>query len=160
MRLLLRIALVWIVLGLLVGLFLRTRKRESLGWLLTLGFAPWLLHQIYILVTLEFTLSSSQLLFFLSLSVLLTLLAAGVAWFYKKRRPLALASIPFVHGVAYSILLLSLARLTQTDGLGLNTVSWAVFASGVLFLTSLLFSYLLRFAAPKLPGFSLRRTRK
>jgi hypothetical protein len=87
-------------------------------------------------------------------------IAAVTAWFYHKRRSLGLATIPLAHGFAYSLLLLWLSRITQTDGLGLNTVSWAVFASGVLFMTSLLLSYLLRFSPPKLPGFSLRRGKK
>jgi hypothetical protein len=160
MRLLLRIAFVWIVLGFLTGLFLRTRKNQSLGWLLALGFVPWLLHQLYLLLTLEINLPLSQLTLFLGLSVGFTVIAALIAWFYIKRRSLVLAAIPFAHGFAYSLLLLWLSRITQTDGLGLNTVSWAVFASGILFMTSLLASYLPRFSSPKLPGFSLRRGKK
>jgi hypothetical protein len=156
MRLLLRIALVWIVLGLLVGVVLRTRNTR-LRPLLVLSFVPWLLHQLYSLVTLEFTLPNPQLILFLGISLLLTLIAAGLAWFYAKRSSPALASLPFLHAVAYSLLLWTLAEFTQTDGLGLNTISWVVFASSVLFMTSLLFSYLLRFTPPKLPGFSLRR---
>jgi hypothetical protein len=160
MRLLLRIAVIWIVLGLLTGLFLRTRKKQSLGWLLALGFVPWLLHQLYLLLTLEINLPTSQLALFLGLSVGFTIIAAITIWLYSKKRSLGLAAIPFAHGFAYSLLLLWLSRVTQTDGLGLNTVSWAVFASAILFITSLLFSYLPRFSPPKLPSFSLRRTKK
>jgi hypothetical protein len=160
MRSLLRIALVWLVLGLLIGLFLRTRKNQSLGWLLALGFVPWLLHQLYLLLTLELMLPTTQLALFLGSSVVFTVIAAVIAWFYIKKRSLVLAAIPLLHGFAYSLLLLWLSRITQTDGLGLNTVSWVVFASGILFITSLLFSYLLRFSPPKLPSFSLRRTKK
>jgi hypothetical protein len=160
MRLLVRIALVWIVLGLVTGLFLRTRKRLKLAWVLGLSFAPWLLHQLYILVMLGFVLPSTQLITFLGFSLLFIVLGSVFAWRYQKQRSLTLAALPLVHGVLYSGLLFWLSRITQTDGLGLNTVSWVVYASAVLFMTSLLFSFLFRVATPKLPSLGLRRTKK
>jgi hypothetical protein len=160
MRLLTRIALIWIVLGLLTGLFLRTRKPVSVGWLLALSFAPWLVHQLYILVTLEFALPPTMLIIFLGLSVLFTLVGAGAAWFFARKRSLVMAALPLAHGIAYSLLLLVLERVTQVDGLGLNSIAWVVYASAVLYVSSLLFSYLVRVTPPKLPGFSLTRRKK
>lgn len=160
MRLLLRIAFIWIVLGLLTGLFLRTRKNVSTAWLVGLSLVPWLVHQLYIYVLLEFALPPSLQLIFLGLSILFAVVAGVVSWVLAKKRSPVFAALPLAHGFAYSILLLILARITQTDGLGLNTVSWAVFASGVLFISSMLLSYLFRINTPKLPGFSLKRTRK
>jgi hypothetical protein len=155
-----RIAFIWIVLGLLTGLFLRTRKQVSMAWLVGLSFVPWFLHQLYIFLTLEFALPPSLLIVFLGLSVLLTLLGAGVGWYFAKRRSPTLAAVPLIHGVAYSISLLILGRITQVDALGVNSISWVVYASATLYVSSLLFSYLFRIATPKLPSFSLRRTRK
>ncbi len=160
MRLLTRIAFIWIVLGLLTGLFLRTRKNVSLAWLLGLSLAPWFFHQLYIYVTLEFALPPASQLIFVGLSLLFAVLAGVVGWLLAKKRSPLFAVVPLAHGVAYSLLLLTLANITRTGGLGLNTVSWTVFASAVLFISSLLLSYLFRVNTPKLPGFSLRRTRK
>jgi hypothetical protein len=160
MRLLVRIALVWIVLGLVTGLFLRTRKNLNLAWLIGLSLLPWVLHQLYLLVMLGFVLPSTQLITFLGFSLLFIVLGSVFAWRYQKQRSVALAALPLVHGVLYSGLLFWLGRVTQTDGLGLNTVSWVVYASAVLFMTSLLFSFLFRVATPKLPSLSLRRTKK
>jgi hypothetical protein len=160
MRLLTRIAFIWIILGLVVGLFLRTRKNVSLRWLVALTLAPWFFHQLYLYVTLEFALPASLQLIFVGLSVLFAVVSGVVGWLLAKRRSPVFAAVPLVHGFAYSILLLILSNLTRTGGLGLNTVSWTVFASAVLFFSSMLLSYLFRIDTPKLPGFSLRRTRK
>jgi hypothetical protein len=160
MRLLSRIAFIWIVLGLLTGLFLRTRKNVSMRWLVAFTLLPWFLHQLYIYVTLEFALPPNLQLIFVGLSLLFAVAAAVVGWMFAKKRSPIFAAVPFVHGFVYSILLLVLANITRTGGLGLNTVSWTVFASAVLFLSSMLLSYLFRVNTPKLPGFSLRRTRK
>jgi hypothetical protein len=160
MRLLTRIALIWIVLGLLTGLFLRTRKNVSVRWLVLLSLAPWFLHQLYIYVTLEFALPPSLQFVFVGLSILFGMIAGIVSWLFARKRSLVFAGIPLAHGFAYSILLLVLANLTRTGGLGLNTVSWTVFASAVLFISSMLLSYLFKLNTPKMPGFSLRRTKK
>lgn len=160
MRLLTRIALIWIVLGLLVGLFLKTRKNVSMRLLVFLSLAPWFLHQLYIYVTLEFALPPNLQLVFLGLSILFAVIAGVVSWTFAKNRALVFAAVPLVHGFAYSILLLILANITRTGGLGLNTVSWTVFASSVLFISSMLLSYLFKLGTPKVPGFSLRRTKK
>jgi hypothetical protein len=160
MRLLTRIALLWIALGLLTGLFLKTRRQVSMVWLLALSFTPWFLQQLYILLTLEFALPPSLLIVFLGSSVLLTIIAAVVAWSFIRKRSLITAVLPLLHGLAYSILLLVLERVTQVDGLGVNSITWVVYASGTLYVSSLLLGYLFRVATPKLPGFSLKRTRK
>jgi hypothetical protein len=160
MRLLTRIAFIWIVLGLLTGLFLRTRRQLSVTWLIMLSFAPWFLHQLYLLLTLEFALPPSLLIVFLGISVLLTIIGAGVVWYFAKKRSPAVAGVPLLHGILYSISLLVLERVTQVDALGINSISWVVFASATLYVSSLLLSYLFRIATPKLPNFSLKRTRK
>jgi hypothetical protein len=160
MRLLLRIALIWIVLGLLTGLFLKTRKSVSMRPLVFLSLVPWFLHQLYLYVTLEFALPPTLQLIFVGLSVLFAVVAGVVSWLAAKKRSLVFAAVPLAHGFAYSILLLILANLTRTGGLGLNTVSWTVFASSVLFISSMLFTYLFKLGTPKVPGFSLRRTKK
>jgi hypothetical protein len=160
MRLLTRIALIWIVLGLLTGLFLKTRKNVSMRPLVFLSLAPWLLHQLYIYVTLEFALPPTLQLIFVGLSLLFAIIAAVVGWMFARKRSPVFAAVPLAHGFAYSILLLILANLTRTGGLGLNTVSWTVFASAVLFISSMLLSYLFKLTPPKLPGFSLKRMKK
>jgi hypothetical protein len=160
MQLLTRIAFIWIVLGLLTGLFLRTRKSVSMRWLVILSLAPWLLHQLYIYLLLEFALPVSLQLVFVGLSVLFAGIAGVVSWLLAKKRSPFFAAVPLAHGFAYSLLLLILANITDTGGLGLNTVSWTVYASAVLFTSSMLLSYLFSFNTPKLPGFSLRRTKK
>jgi hypothetical protein len=160
MRLLTRIAFIWIILGLLTGLFLRTRKNISLRWLVVLSIAPWFLHQLYIYVLLEFALPAMLQVVFVGLSIVFAIVAAGVGWRLVQKRSPYFAAVPVVHGFVYSLLLLILANITRTGGLGLNTVSWTVFASGVLFISSMLLSYFFRIDTPKLPGFSLKRTRK
>ncbi len=160
MRLLTRIAFIWIVLGLVTGLFLRTRKNVSMRSLVLLSLAPWFFHQLYLYVTLEFALPPSLQIIFVGLSVIFAVIAGVVGWLFAKKRSPFFAAIPLAHGFAYSILLLILANITRTGGLGLNTVSWTVFASSVLFLSSMLLSYLFKIDTPKLPGFSLRRTKK
>lgn len=160
MRLLTRIAFIWIVLGLLTGLFLRTRKNVSMRSLVAFSLAPWLAHQLYIYLLLEFALPPLLQLVFVGLSILFAVVAGAVSWMFAKRRSVWFAAIPLAHGVAYSLLLLILANITRTGGLGLNTVSWTVFASAVLFISSMLLSYLFKLGTPTLPGFSLKRTKK
>jgi hypothetical protein len=160
MRLLTRIAFIWIILGLLTGLFLRTRKNVSMRWLVAFSIAPWFLHQLYIYLLLEFALPPALQFVFVGLSLLFAVLTVSVGWIVAKKRSPVFAAIPLAHGVAYSVLLLILANLTDTGGLGLNTVSWTIFASAVLFISSMLLSYLFRINTPKLPGFSLKRTKK
>ncbi|MGL4609300.1 MAG: hypothetical protein ACRCYY_06390 [Trueperaceae bacterium] len=165
MRLLTRIAVIWIVLGLLTGLVLRTRKPETLGWLLALGFAPWLFHVLYCLLFLGLELRTVQLALFLGISGLLTLLAGLVAKIFASTRSTQLAALPLFHGIVYSLFLFIFARIYELSQLGLNTISWTVFGSGILFVTSLLFSYLLRFpgGAPSSfnpTRFSLKRPKK
>lgn len=160
MRLLTRIAFIWIILGLLTGLFLRTRKNVSMRWLVAFSLTPWFAHQLYIYLLLEFALPPTLQLVFVGLSILFAIIAGVVSWLFAKRRSAVFAAIPLAHGFAYSILLLILANITRTGGLGLNTVSWTVYASAVLFISSMLLSYLFKIATPKMSGFSLRRTKK
>ncbi len=155
MRLLTRISVFCIAIGLVIGLFLRARIKNLIG-LIGLSFLPWLVHLIYIaLSVLDIPLPQLGLFIGANLLVLLGILA--VSWSSIKKHRLWLAFLPIVQGFIYSLSLLWFIRVLALEGLGLNSLSWVAYAGAALVMSGMLLGYMFRLPLPKIGSLINRR---
>jgi hypothetical protein len=154
MRLLTRIAVFCILIGIMIGFFLRSRVKQP-GLLLAVSFLPWLIHSLYITVSV-LEIPAIHLILFLSGNAIVLACTLVLGRPYLRRRSLWLALLPVAQGVIYSLSLLWFIRIIAIDGLGLNSLSWVTYAGTVLAMSGVLLGYL--FGLPKIKlGSVLRR---
>jgi hypothetical protein len=156
MRLLIRTGLFCLVIGLVIGLFLRARVKK-LYLMITLGFLPWVIHLAYIVISV-WDIPLMHLGLFLVGNVLVLLSILGLAWTPIKRRSLWIALLPTLQGFIYSLSLLWFIRILSIDGLGLNSLSWVVYASAALAMSGMLLGYMFHIPLPKL-GSLIKRSK-
>jgi hypothetical protein len=157
MRLLTRIGLFCFILGLMVGLVLRSRLKNSLA-LVMLSFLPWLIHMLYVVISvLGIPLLEVGLFVGINITILLILLA--LAWRPLKAHRLWVALLPALQGFLYSLSLLWFIRIIAIEGLGLNSLSWIVYAGSAIAMSGLLLGYLFRIPVPKLGSLMKRRSK-
>ena len=149
MRLLARIAVVWVVLGLVVGFLLRARVPwRRLNWLYALSALPWLAHLVYVV---SYTLGNSSglglpLAVFVVATLLLGTLALGFGWRAWRGAPVRLALGPLVLVGAHALPLFVFSRLLQgaglgNAGLGMDAIPMVAFICAALFWGSVLLAY-------------------
>jgi hypothetical protein len=154
MRLLTRIALFCIILGMILGFLLRTRVKNHLG-LLAISFLPWLIHLLYITLSV-LKVPALQITLFVAGNMLVLLSIVAISWHYVKQHSLWTSLLPTLQGFIYSLSLLWFVRVIALDGLGLNSLSWVTYAGATLVMSGLLWGYLFRLPSIKL-GSLLRR---
>ena len=154
MRLLSRIALFCIIIGIIFGLFLRTRVKNQI-FLFILGFLPWLIHILYITLSV-LSIPTLQLILFIAGNLLVLAGILAMSWRYLKQRKLWASTFPVIQGFIYSLSLLWFVRIIAIESLGLNSLSWVGYAGAVLLMSGVLFGYLFRLPRIKL-GSLVRR---
>ena len=157
MRLLTRIGLFCIIIGLIAGLVLRTRVKNFYG-LVLLSFLPWLIHLVYVSISVLGIPLLQLGLFVLSNLLILGILIA-LCWPALKKRSLWTAVLPVLQGFIYSLSLLWFVRVTALDGLGLNSLSWVTYAGAALTMSGLLLGYMFRLPIPKIGSLMKRRSK-
>ena len=157
MRLLTRIGLFCIIIGLIAGLVLRTRVK-NLYVLVFLSFLPWLIHLVYVSISV-LGIPLMQLGMFVLSNLLILIILVVLFWSALKKRSLWTAVLPVLQGFIYSLSLLWFVRVTALDGLGLNSLSWVTYAGAVLAMSGLLLGYMFRVPMPKLGSLMKRRSK-
>jgi hypothetical protein len=157
MRLLTRIGLFCILIGLIAGLILRA-KVKNLFALVLLSFLPWLIHLVYVVISV-LGIPLLQLGLFVLSNLLILILLVTLCWPALKKRNLWTALLPVLQGFIYSLSLLWFVRVTALDGLGLNSLSWVTYAGAALAMGGLLLGYMFRVPVPKLGSLMKRRSK-
>ena len=142
MSLLLRVGVVWIVLGLVAGLLLRGSGWRR-GVAFAISFLPLLGHLLYLVA---YTLRgandlTNELLIFVGLVFGLAVVVGVVGWRYTTRRPGRTALVPLGLSLVYAVPLLWFSGVLQTDRLRLDSISVVVFVGATLFVVSALATY-------------------
>ncbi len=151
MRLLSRIAIIWVVLGLVVGLVLRGQLSwRRLGALYALSALPWLAHLVYVVF---YTLDNASglalpLTLFALSSLVLGTLTLFLGWRFWRKTPLRLSFAPLLLALAHAPPLLVFSRALQSAGLGnaglgMDAIPMVAFICAALFVASLLFAFTL-----------------
>lgn len=157
MRLLLRIALFCIVIGLLAGLLLRKRFNNPV-LVFMLSLLPWLMHIFYVIISV-WKISTTALAIFAGANLFIVLMLLLVLWRPLKHRKLWTAFIPTLQGFIYSLSLMWLVRSISLDGLGLNSLTWVSYAGATLLMSGFLLGYLFYLPAPKIGNLLKRRSK-
>ena len=144
MALLLRVSLMWLVLGFVVGFVLRRQLPGRLGLFLGSSVLPVLGHVGY-LTTYTLTERAAgtltgQLGVFVVLSVAL-LLSSLLTWRYVKARPARAFLIPLTLTALYALPLLWFSTVLRTQVIGLDAIPTVVLVCATLFMSSALFAY-------------------
>lgn len=144
MALLLRVSLVWIGLGLVVGFILRRRVPGQLSLLLGVSALPVLAHAGYIIM---YTLSERaagtlgvQLGILVVLSIMLVALSL-LTWRFVRESPARAPLIPLALTALYALPLLWFSTVLRTQAIGLDAIPTVVLVCATLFMSSVLFAY-------------------
>ena len=93
----LRLALVWLLMGFALGLVARGLFRDRLKLIpFALTFLPWLIHLLYLIDKFSLVLMQTQLLIFVGVSVALALLVFWVGFRSIGRRGRSLSLLPIL----------------------------------------------------------------
>jgi hypothetical protein len=151
MNLLLRLALLWIVLGLVVGIVLRSQFKGRAWIPFVLSFTPWLVHMLYVIwYTLGNTdLLNTSLLIFVLLSLLV---AIGVMWVgYRslQRNGTTVLLTPILQALIYGLgPLFWFMTVLREQEIAMDSIPAAMFVGGTLFVSSMLLSFRFKLPSP------------
>lgn len=141
MSLLVRIAIVWIILGLIVGFILRRQLgAQRLGLVYSLSLLPWLSHMAYIIFyALERSgdLGTEIIIFAVSSAVL------ALVGFWSGRRfawaqPSRLSLVPIGIALIYAVPLIWFRIALRAQSIGMDAIPTAVLVGATLFVSSVL----------------------
>ncbi len=140
LSLLLRLSLMWLTLGLLLGLLLRKQfQGRYISSVFMLTYLPWLAHLLYSVWLTDGLLLEEQLIYVLS-SCLLMLATLWVGLRSIQRAGWSFLLLPVLHAFLYSMGPLwwfeSLTVMSLIDSL-----AFLVFLGGVLFVVSILLGF-------------------
>ena len=144
MRLLARIAVFWIIAGLVVGFILRQQLGEKrLNLVYSLSLLPWLGHLGYLVV---YTLEHSQtlnleLMVLAGVSALLVVSGFVVGLRFTRSRPQRLAFVPVLLALLYALPLIWFSAVLRAQSIGMGAISTAVLGGAALFVGSILAVY-------------------
>jgi hypothetical protein len=138
-------------------MFLRSRLK-SLTALITLSLLPWLIHMVYVLISVLGT-PSLQLSIFVGVNLVITLILLALSWKPLKNHRLWVAFLPVLQGFLYSLSLLWFVRILSIESLGLNSLSWVAYAGSAIAMAGLMLGYLFRLPMPKLGSLMKRHSK-
>lgn len=144
MRLLSRIAILWIVLGLAVGLVLRFRlSLKHLPTVYALGALPWLGHLAYVaFYTLENGSNlGGPLALFAGSSLLLGSLWLFAGWRFLRKSPSRLALTPLGLVLLHGLPLLLYSQVLRNASIGMDAIPVVALVCAALFVASLQFAF-------------------
>ena len=160
MALLLRVSLVWMALGFVVGFVLRRQVPGRFSLLLGVSVLPVLVHVGYIAA---YTLSERaagtlnvRLGVFIGLGIVLVALSP-LTWRYVRERPARAPLVPLALTALYALPLLWFSSVLRTQRIGLDVIPTVVLVCATLFVSSLLFVYTFGLSSSK--GLARRRRR-
>ncbi len=142
MNILFRLAIVWLLMGFALGLVARGLFRDRLKLIpFALTFLPWLIHLLYLIDLFALTISQTQLMLFVGVSVAIALLVFWVGFRSIGRRGRSLSLLPILLAVLYNLGPVNWLSEVVNQSLGLSYVPTLLFIAGTLMVFSLLFSY-------------------
>ena len=152
MELLVRLAVVWMAIGLAFGFVTRGQLKERFAYLpFMVGFLPVLVH-IYLSYQQAITIpiESNQVFLFLGTSLILVALVFWVGWRSLKRQGQSLFLLPILLAVSYVLAPLTwLVSASEAFDLGMTAIPTLLFFGATLFSSSLLWSF--NVTLPRLP---------
>ena len=141
MALILRLSVIWIILGLITGFVLRAQFRGNVSVPFYLSFAPFVAHLLYITLKVQQAgaVAANQLLLFLGISAFLGLAVFWVGFRSLQRGGNSLIFLPGLLGIMYGVgPLLWLASLERAADRGFDSLPNILLAGGTMFVVSML----------------------
>ena len=141
MRLLARIAVFWIIAGLVVGFILRQQLgKKRLNLVYSLSLLPWLGHLGYLVVyTLEHSQTlNTELMILAGVSALLVIPGFVIGLRFIRSRPQRLAFVPVILALLYGLPLIWFSAALRAQSISLGAISTAVLGGAALFVGSML----------------------
>ena len=141
MSLLVRIAIIWIILGLVIGFILRRQLgAERLGLVYSLSLLPWLGHLAYVVFyTLERSDALGMQLIILAVSsAVLALVSFWSGRRFAWTRPSRLALVPIGIALLYAVPLIWFGMALRAQSIGMDSIPAAILVGATLFVSSIL----------------------
>lgn len=141
MSLLVRIVIIWIILGLIVGFVLRGQLgARRLGLVYSLSLLPWLGHLAYVaFYTLERSNALGMQLIILAISsAVLALVSFWSGRRFAWTRPSRLALVPIGIALLYAVPLIWYGMALRAQSIGMDSIPAAILAGATLFVSSIL----------------------
>lgn len=141
MGLLVRITVIWIIFGVIVGFVLRLQLgAQRLGLVYSLSLLPWLGHLAYVIY---YTLGHSstlgtQLIILVVSSAVLVLVSFWSGRRFAWTQPSSLALVPIGIALLYAIPLIWFSMALRSQSIGMDSIPAAILIGASLFVSSIL----------------------
>ena len=154
MSILVRLAIVWLLMGFALGLVARGLCKDRLKLIpFAFSFLPWLIHLLYLIKIFAVVLNQTQLIIFVGSSVAIALFVFWVGLRSIGRAGRSLSLLPILLFFFYGFGPVSWLPQFVGQDLALSYVPTLLLAAGTLSAFSMLFSY-------HLPTFKFARKKK
>ena len=142
MSLIIRFAFFALILGGIIGFFLRALLgNHAHKTLLLISYIPWFLHALYLNTRVSSLVSAGELAVFWGTGVLLAGVSAGVAWRFLRSGSRIWAFAPLLQLLLYAAPLAWFARLLRPRGFILDVIPTGVLVLGSLLVFAALVMY-------------------
>jgi len=138
---LIRITVIWIILGLIMGFVLRRQLGpQRLGLVYSLSLLPWLGHLAYVIF---YTLGHSDTLGMQLIILAVTSAILALVGFWSGRRfawtqPSSLAFVPIGIALLYAVPLIWFGMALRAQSIGMDSIPAAILVGATLFVSSIL----------------------
>lgn len=159
MTLLLRLAVIWIVLGAVTGLVLRGQFRERVMIPFALSFLPFAVHLFYLVYRTGGAVTQGQLALFIGISLFLAVAVFWVGLRSAERGGNSVVALPALLALVYGAgPLLWYSSLQRQAEWGVDSIPNVLYVGGTMFVVVMLLVFKARFGSgnrvqrPRQPG--------